>query len=273
MHRIFKFMAAGALLQCTLLAPAMSMSATGIQTAAPTEAVRIQFAPPLDEPIRYRRSKQVAKTSGTVSIWTLVEYQFSTRDGGYRLQVRPLDIGLDGANATMQSAFRRIMFQLERPYVLLLDEDGSILGMEDEESYWAEVMRLSEQLIRQAENPSTPADEAILALCYGPGSQCPTRNTPGLVDGSAPCRSSSSVPMSLRSESRSLGTSNRQVCSACRSDKASKFWGSGFTTAHIFIAVRSSVPREELVRGIERHCRASSRSRARVTTTKPSASK
>lgn len=238
----------GCAVQALAAAPVEPTVPAGAESA---RTVSVPFNPPLDRPLRYRASRDVTRNGETVSVWSSDEYRFSRSGSGYRLDVRPLDGGMSSGDAATRSAYQRIARLAERPHVLLLDETGAIVGMEDEEAYWAETLRLVEQLIRQARTPSTPADQAAIATAMAMLRNTePAGRLAAITEFAAPIVEFAAIELVLGEERANeveiAGLAGMAMRQQVRVRPQRVEGGS------LFIAVHGSIPHEELARAIER---------------------
>ncbi len=218
--------------------------------AASAQRIVIRFNPPLDQPLRYRHSKQVTRGTETSTRWSLTEYTFSRRAGGFRLRVRLLESGVDGGDPVIGEAYRRAAQSFSRPYFLLLDDVGAIVGMEDEEAYWTEMLRLTEQMFREREAQATPAHEAAIASVVGAFRDTPPQaRLATLAGAAASIVQFASAELTPGQESWSevdtptvVGTTVRQRL---------RTTAERVEDGHLIVGLQGSVPREELVRNME----------------------
>ncbi len=249
MRHAFKLLAAAAaavLLSLAGAAPANQQA----PAATSGETIAIPFDPPLERPLRYRRTKEVTKAGQTQSTWTLDEYSFSRREDGFRLHVRPIDTGMDGGDTAMRDAYLRAARRFNRPYILLLDERGAIVGMEDEEAFWAEMLRATEQMVREAHNPTTPAERAavdhMVGLFRNPP---PEARLATIAEAAAPIVEFGSVELTpgeaLTNEVEGPGLFGVTVRHQLH------ILPERIQGGLLFIRLRSSVPREDLIRNVE----------------------
>ncbi len=248
----FKSLAMAAAL---LLAPAVPIAAApspADQAPASTQGqtVVVPFDPPLDRPLRYRRSKEVDKAGRTQSVWTVDEYIFSPTDDGFRLRVRTLDTGIEGADPATREAFRRTVLRFNRPFVLLLDERGAIVGMEDEEAYWSEMLRATEQMIREARVPTTPAEQAAVQHMVGLFRDTPPEARLAVIaEAAAPILEFGAVELTLGEEiTNELETTGLFGATARHLIRVRPERLEG---GRLFVTMFSSVPREDLIRNTE----------------------
>ena len=129
----------------------------------------IPFDPPLDTVLRYRWEKSIEKDGRTDLHWSIADYRFEQTDNGYRLTVTPVSSGSNETDPTKIAMMKRIEELTRRPFVLRLDDLGSIQEVEDADFYWSTIFRvLKEELARVAGNDTEAeiraAMENVLAM-------------------------------------------------------------------------------------------------------------
>ena len=252
MRSFFKNIAAVVATILIALSPAPAAVAPTLDNpqTATDEPILLPFAPPLGRPIRYRTRKEVVKPSRTTAVWTISELTFSRREGGFRAHVRWIDQGVEGADAATQSAFRRFMLEFQRPYVLLLDEDGAITGLENEDAYWADMIRISQIVLRQGVNPSTSAEHEFVRSMMASFRDAPrearlallTETVAPVVEfGAAELILGERVSTDVDSTSL-FGVQVRQQI---------EVEPQRIEDGHVFVAVQVSIPHEEMIRAVE----------------------
>jgi hypothetical protein len=222
--------------------------------AAPAESARlvtIPFDPPLGTPIRYRRTKEVVQARGSISVWNSAQYVITRGDGdGYRMQVTTIGAGVNGGDAATSAMFRRMSAMFGQPYVILLDGQGTILGIENEEAYWNRMMADTERVIAAQEPVDTPEGRAVLSQIVAMLREMPRETRLGMmVEAVAPILELSGTEFTLgepiESEQQVAspfgGTILRQVTARPERIEA----------GHLFLTARMTVPREALVAVME----------------------
>lgn len=164
MTRFFIALAAAAAPFATPLAAQTPTPAPA--TAAPAR-VSVPFNPPLDRPLRYRNTTTKQREGRPLTVWIDYELRFTRRPNGYRLAVHAMNAGSPDMPAAQQGLVRQTVVGLSLPYVLLLNAQGLIEGMEDAEGYWDRLMTLTEQAIRQNVSSGGPTDETALRHMMG----------------------------------------------------------------------------------------------------------
>jgi len=162
MAGLVRFLAGALLLAAT---PAAVSAGAPTLAEQPPQTVATGFDPPLERPLIFRRSEEGVRRGATFSTWSLMELVFSRREGGYGVRVRTLDAGMRGAPPALERAYRNMALRSAVPYVMLLDEDGAVQGLENVEGLWEETMRLTEEMIREVGSAQgRPADGAVEAF-------------------------------------------------------------------------------------------------------------
>lgn len=115
----------------SLVPEAAPSSLTPDSPVAPASAaVRIPFAPPVGEPLRYRQTNTQIRNGRPVTQSLDVDIVFTRDDRGYVMTATYLPP--PGVAASHPG-----MAVLTRPLALRLDAQGAITGMVDEPGYWA----------------------------------------------------------------------------------------------------------------------------------------
>jgi hypothetical protein len=245
MARFFRLLAAGAL--ATAAAPAAAFAGTPSLAERPAETVVTAFDPPLERPLTFRRSTETVRQGQTVSTWGLMEFVFSRREGGYRVRVRSLDGGISGVPPALERAYRNIALRFTVPYVLLLDQDGAIEGLENEEEVWAEMMRLTGEMVREVASGQGEAADGAIQAFLGTFRDSPREaRLASLTEAVAPIVEYASVevelgqPISAELESSDLlGTPVTFVV---------RIVPQRVEQGHLFLSVTASIPPEDLAR-------------------------
>jgi hypothetical protein len=218
--------------------------------ARPGEVIETAFDPPVGRPLLYRLSREVTKDDTTVSTWASQEIIFLRRAGGYRMKVRVLDAGMSGTDAARRDQFRRLMLEFQRPFVLLIDDSGLIEGMEDADGYWAEVVRRTRELVAAAgpagEAPDSPAAELVTGMLQD---TTPEGRLALLTQYVAPIIEYGGSAFTLGEEL----TDRIEVAGmmGLTLEQHIRLWADRVENGHLFVSVRATVPREELVRAVE----------------------
>lgn len=124
--------------------------------------VWIPFDPPIGQPLRYRIERVDDRNGTTRQSSDTVTFEFEEAQDGFRLIVTPISgIGpeLEGPISEEFQALR------SRPYTLILDASGQILGMEQEEEYWNTMIGYVEGLLTQRQTADTaPALQRFIQI-------------------------------------------------------------------------------------------------------------
>lgn len=123
------------------LTPAELIAARPATTAGAPEIANIPFDPPLDAALRYRWEKTVRKNDETRMSWAVSEFRFEPRDRGYRLTITPVSSGSNERDPDRLAMEKRLEKLLNFPFVLHLDESGSIEQLEEGERYWSTIVQ------------------------------------------------------------------------------------------------------------------------------------
>lgn len=124
--------------------------------------VSVPFNPAVGLPLRYRVTATKMRGGRPVTVWINYELSFTRRPEGFRLAVRATDAGSPGVTGPPAAIVRRTILGVSLPYALLLDEQGAVEAMENEENYWNRMLALTEQAVRQNVGSGRPLDEAAL---------------------------------------------------------------------------------------------------------------
>ena len=248
MGGLIKFLAAGALLLPA--APAAVLAGAPTLAEQPVQTVVTGFDPPLERPLIFRRSEEVVRPGLTTASWSLMELVFSRRDGGYRVRVRTLDAGMSGAPPALERAYRNMALRSAIPYVLLLDDQGVLEDLEHEERLWDEMMRLTEEMIREGGlaqgQPANGAAEAFLRMF----SDTPRETRlAALTEAVAPIIEYASVEVELGQPVSTQVVSSDIVGTPITF--VARILPERVEEGHLFLSVTASVPPEDLARSVE----------------------
>lgn len=148
-----------------------STVAGAIPTAVPAAEAQTQaqapivvpFAPPIGRPLRYRLDRTLIRSGRTVRVWSVHQLIFERRTGGYTMRVSLLETGLHDAPEPEQRLYQRVARELDLPYALLISADGVVEGLENEEAYWATMLRIVEARLRAAQPQEQGAGPDLVA--------------------------------------------------------------------------------------------------------------
>lgn len=141
-----------------ILAPLIGLSpATGAPTTvdvAPIEGpLVIPFSPPTDRSLRYRWQEVEEKDGKSERSWHIYDAKFSKSSNGFELTITPIDNGDDGDKSESRKAIEKRLEDLSRkPYVVELEEDGSIRSIVDEDKYFREIVKAFEGAIADSKD-------------------------------------------------------------------------------------------------------------------------
>jgi hypothetical protein len=117
--------------------------------------IRIAFAPPLGVPIRYRLTETKTANGQPRTQVTELVVRFERSGDTFlmegRVEIPGLPPGI-AANPMVADALRPVTFRL--------DWDGGLIGIENEDAYWAGLEPVIEQMVREAGNNPRAADIA-----------------------------------------------------------------------------------------------------------------
>lgn len=125
-----------ALLLVLLAAPALAQTPAPAATpAAPADDVlRVRFAPPLDQPIRYQLTFDEVEDGKPVQVVAVQELRFARDGAGYLMAIRWLTLKIDGQTFDMTKAELPIppsLLLLFQPLTLELDAAGKVVRVRD----------------------------------------------------------------------------------------------------------------------------------------------
>lgn len=156
-------------LACAAIFPLHAVEATPAAPASHSQQAQIAsvpFIPPLDAPLRYRWEKTVEKDGKTTMQWSISDFQFAENDTGYRLTITPVSSGSNETDPDRLALEKKLEGLLNLPFVLRLDDSGTIEQLENGEKYWSTIMTvLREELVRMSsEAGSDAARQAVTAV-------------------------------------------------------------------------------------------------------------
>lgn len=240
-----------ALAAAALATPAAAQPAAPAATAQAPVTVAVPFAPPLDRPIRYRAIRTQVRDGTTNAAWVDHELRFLTREGGgFRLSVRPFAMGRPGEAASAAAA--RIALRVTPPYVLLLDAEGNIEGLENEEAYFAAMFASIEAVLRaERRTRGEPIDERAVEAGMALVRRTPretqiatlTRLVSPVLEYAGLEEATLGEALSVEIEVAGLGTGTakqRFTITPVRVENG-----------HLFVSSRSTLPREEAARLVQ----------------------
>lgn len=230
------------------LAAAASLALPGVAFATPkAQAVgvtaTIPFDPPLGEKINYRSELSDTKDGKTVMRWSMDSFRFDKGENGYRLSVEHIAHGSNETDLRKQTAMAELEKLTKRPFVLRIDEEGSIVGLENGDEYWAAILRAMRTALSDGK-PSPEFKKIIEAVVSMFESMPPevrlaqlTQDVQPLVEF-ANTQTTVGKPIHQQIETTSPfgGTLKQNVVISL----------TGVTDGVAKITIRSSVPKEEL---------------------------
>lgn len=140
-----------------VMQPAIAAPTVPAETPQQLQTVQIPFDPPLDAALRYRWEKTVQKDGETDMAWSVSDFLFEEAENGYRLTVTPVSSGSNETDPAKLAFLKRLEDLTRRPFVLRLDENGSIEELEDADFYWSTIFRVMREEL--GKNDGKPLDE------------------------------------------------------------------------------------------------------------------
>lgn len=164
-----KLLTVGACFAWAMIVPLQASEGSPVPPAAPSHQAQIAsvpFAPPLDAPLRYRWEKTVDKDGKIAMSWSVSDYRFTEFDKGYRLTITPVSAGSNESDPDRLALEKKLEALINLPFVLRLDENGSIEQLENAEKYWSTIMVvLREELTRMSnKDDSINSRQAVKAV-------------------------------------------------------------------------------------------------------------
>lgn len=125
-----------ALLLLLLAAPVLAQppASTPSPAVPAVDVLRVRFAPPLDQPIRYRLTFDEVDEGRPIKMVAIQEVRFARNGDGYLLELRWLTLNIDGQTFDMTRADLPIppsLMLLFQPLTLELSGRGEILRIRD----------------------------------------------------------------------------------------------------------------------------------------------
>lgn len=143
--------AVAASLPVQMVAPAPVVPA---HVPAQLRSVLIPFDPPIETSLRYRWERSVQKNGKTDIGWSVSDYRFEETKDGYRLIVTPVSSGSNETDPAALAFLKRLEELFRQPFVLRLDENGSIQALENADVYWSTMFKvMREELGRKDGKP------------------------------------------------------------------------------------------------------------------------
>lgn len=124
--------------------------------AAQQQGALILFDPPLGQTLRYRWETVEERRGATTTSWEVSSLRFEAAEDGYRLFVVPESSGNDIADPARKAMLEHFAELTRRPYSVRLDAEGQMLGIENEEALWAELVRTIEAAYDDLATGRTP---------------------------------------------------------------------------------------------------------------------
>ena len=143
MANIFKLVAA--VMPAATVAAAGAGPAFSHQPAVAADAVAIPFNPPLNQAVAYRYTRSDTRNGQPRETSIDLNVEFRGGAEGYLMTVRHV------IPAAMERDPAAVL--LTRPLVLRVDQEGAILGLEDEAGYWRDVETLLSETARGSADP------------------------------------------------------------------------------------------------------------------------
>lgn len=122
-----------ALLLALIPAPLLAQTAAPV-AAPPDEVLRVRFAPPLDQPLRYKLTFDEVDEGRPVKMIAIQELRFARNGDGYLMSIRWLTLSIDGQTFDMTAKDLPIpptVMLLFQPLTLELNSRGEILRVRD----------------------------------------------------------------------------------------------------------------------------------------------
>jgi hypothetical protein len=146
-----------------LLATGATASVTP-QAQVSGETVLIPFDPPLDQNLRYRWEQTEQKEGRTEISWSIDSYRFEEADDGYRLIVEPVSYGSNEDDPLKLELARKLQELSKLPFVLRLNEDAEIVGLEGEDEYWSKIIGALREVLSTIEPKRAEHDKVIESI-------------------------------------------------------------------------------------------------------------
>lgn len=100
--------------------------------------------------------------------WAVSDFRFAARDKGFRLTVTPVSSGSNERDPERLAIEKRLEKLLNFPFVLLLDESGSIEQIEDGDRYWSAILKvLRDEFRRLGAKSDLPSHGEALKAVLG----------------------------------------------------------------------------------------------------------
>jgi len=249
--KLLKSLLAAAIAGCLPVQMANSAPAIPAPASEQLQSVHIPFDPPLETALRYRFEKSVQKDGKTEMMWSVADYRFEEAKDGYRLTVTPVSSGSNETDLAKLAFLKRLEELMRRPFVLRLDESGSIKEVEDADFYWSTTFKvMREELAKRDGRPLDANGKRLLEETIQVFERMPAQSRLALMTeeiqplvefGNVELDMAKPISTTIESGSPFGGTVNRDVTISLKAVE------DGIAS----LSIRSSISKEELTKLVQ----------------------